>query len=35
LSNISQRNLVLLAAGVGVAIGVLALLLVLALLNRR
>jgi len=35
LANISQRNLVLLAAGVGVAIGVLALLLVLALLNRR
>ena len=35
LSNISQRNLVLLAAGVGVAIGVLALLLVLAVLNRR
>ena len=33
-TNISQRNLVLLAAGVGVAIGVLALLLVLAVLKR-
>ena len=32
---LSQRNLVLLAAGVGVAIGALALLLVLAVLNRR
>jgi serine/threonine-protein kinase len=35
LASISQRNLVLLAAGVGVAIGVLALLLVLAVLGRR
>ena len=33
-ANISQRNLVFLAAGVGVAIGVLALLLVLAVLRR-
>ncbi len=32
---LSQRNLVLLAAGVGVAIGALALLLVLAVLNRH
>jgi eukaryotic-like serine/threonine-protein kinase len=32
---LSQRNLMLLAAGIGVAIGALALLLVLAVLNRR